>query len=152
VLLSVWLVVRARRRGRPLWRGLLDASLAAVVVLQLAMAMTSIGRTYPFIGFTMYGEVYRDADVLFTPSIVGRGTTGHRELHGGLLAFATDGVWRHLTTLLHADRALRNAFLARLDGSAADVELRIRRCRLTANGPREVAPWVLDRFAREGPR
>ena len=149
-LLGAWLWVQARRRGCTHRRGLLDAGLAFVVSLQLGMAMTGIGRTYPFIGFTMYGEVYRKGDQLFTPAIVARHPDGVRSAHAGNLAFATDGVWRHVVSLLYGERAVQQAFVANCDADVTAVELRIQRSRLTADGPREVAPIVLARIERSG--
>ncbi len=149
--LGGWCAFRARRRGRSWRRAMLDGVLAGVVLLQLAMAMTGVGRTYPFIGFTMYGEVYREHDVLFTPELVARTRTGTRVQSDGTLSFATDGVWRHLTSLLFADATTRQRFVQGLGIDVDCLELRIRRCRLTAAGPRDVAPWVLARLER-GPR
>ena len=149
LLLGGWRMASARRRRRPWWRAVLDAALVAVVTLQLGMAMTPIGRTWPFIGFTMYGEVYRESSVLFTPALVARGRDGDRFAHDGILAFATDGIWRHLTSLWFAEAAEQRAFVNRLGAEVESLELRIRRCRLTPAGPREVAPWVLARLGRE---
>lgn len=152
LVLGGWRIAVARRRRRPWWRAGLDAVLVAVVTLQLGMAMTSIGRTWPFIGFTMYGEVYQRSSVLFTPALVARGRGGDHFAHDGMLAFATDGVWRHLTSLWFADPGAQRAFVNGLGAEVETLELRIRRCRLTRSGPREVAPWVLARLARGEPR
>lgn len=146
--LGAWRFGRAVRAGRGRGRPWLDGAIALVLVLQLGMAMTGIGRTYPFIGFTMYGEVWRENDVLFTPAVVVHGPDGATRDHCGRLSFATDGVWRHLASTLFADASAQRAFVAGLGPNVDAVELRIDRCRLTAEGPRRVAPWVLAQLPR----
>ena len=145
----------ARVRGRPLARAALGAGLFVAVVLQLVGAWLGHGRSYPFIGFAMYREVYRPDDVLYGPELVARAAGGRwQEVPAGLLGFATDGEWRHLATLLYTGAAERAAWLAArppgADGPWTAFELRVRRCRLTAEGPTTVAPWVLARFATDG--
>ena len=143
---------RAQRRALPWWRGLLDAALVLAILGQLVMAMTPIGRTYPFIGFTMYGETYGHDDVLFTPAVVGRLEDRDIPVRAGALDFATDGIWRHLTTLAFgSDEATRDVF-RHAPREVREVDLCIRRSRLTSAGPRDVAPFVMGRLARPAAR
>lgn len=152
LVLAAWRFSCARSLSRSWWRAGVDAGLMLVVTLQLGMAMTSVGRTWPFIGFTMYGEVYEPSSVLFTPALVMRARAGGHAAHEGVFTFATDGVWRQLASLYFATDEVRRAFVDGLGADVDAVELRIRRCRLTPAGPREVAPWVLARLGGEGRR
>ena len=143
-------VRHARRARLPPGRGLIGGCLAIVVLLQLIAAILDHGRSYPFIGFGMYREVYREGDVLYAPALLqlrDGPADASLEVPVGSLAFATDGAWRHAATLLFAEDAEREAYLRELPGAApaSAYELRVRRCRLTAEGPRQVAPLVLLR-------
>jgi hypothetical protein len=161
VSVLVGFVARAIRSKRPIGKALLDACLVLVVATQLLAAVLGHGRSYPFIGFAMYRDVSREDDVVYTPLVQARDRNGvWHEIPAGPLSFTTDGTWRHLAELLYADENERDAFLreraSALGSPWTAFELRIARCRLTAEGPTAVAPFVLDRHdavqtAREEP-
>jgi len=144
-----------RAKGRPLRARLahvtLRFALLLVVVLQLTAAVVGVGRTWPFVGFTMYTETWREGDVLFRPRITGVRADGERvPLHEHEVGVHQDGYWQMLAEVAFGGDDAARAFFAKvktaqLPGTPPFVgfDLADGRIRLTSEGPVDVAPTVL---------
>jgi hypothetical protein len=142
------------------WRRTLRAAaqtlLLAVVALQLLAACLGYGRSWPFVGFSMYTETYGENAVLHRPRIVALRADGTaRPLLEREAGVVQDGYWQMLAEVVHGGDDAARAFLAQLDAVRAageppyaGFELRDGRIRLTAHGPVDVAPTVLVRRTR----
>jgi hypothetical protein len=154
-LLGVFLIA-ARRRGAG-WRGvpraLASAALAGVVALQVLAAWLGYGRSWPFVGFTMYTENWHEGSVLHRPRILGLvGDEVSAELSPWEVGIVQDGYWQMLAEILHGGVAAQQRLWqqiaarrpegARLLTGYLIVDARIR---LTPDGPIEVAPTVMLR-------
>ena len=136
-------------RGRTPSQVLLSAALALIFTVQIVAALIPHGRGWPFIGYSMYSEVWREGDVLYTPVMYGVRPDGRRhEIDPRTAGYASDVVWQALVPLVHGPDAERQAFLDtwnrmyaadRLTGFTI-VETRQR---LTRAGPMRVAPRLL---------
>ncbi len=143
---------RARRLAGAAGR----TALLGVVALQLLAACLGYGRSWPFVGFSMYTETYRENAILHRPRIVAlRADGSRRPLHEYEAGVMQDGYWQMLAEVVHGGDAAARAFLAQLDARHAGGEpaysgflLGDGRIRLTANGPVDVAPTVFVRWQR----
>ncbi len=130
---------------------LLRTGVLAVVVLQLLAAVLGYGRSWPFVGFSMYTENWHQNDVLFRPRIVGLRSDGSRvPLHEDDLGVVQDGYWQMLAEVVYGAEHHRQALFAKVArqrraGEAPFVGFVLAdgRIRLTAHGPVDVAPTVL---------
>ena len=69
----LWLALRRPGpRLRAVAKGLMGAFLVAAVGLQILAGILEHGRSYPFIGFSMYSEVYRKDHLIYTPEFYGQ--------------------------------------------------------------------------------
>jgi len=130
------------------------AALLGVVALQLLAACLGYGRAWPFIGFSMYTETYRENSVLYRPHIVALRADGSRCPidEAGVLQ---DGSWQMLAETLHGGDRACCEFLDHLDRCCVPGEAPFAgflvgdgRIRLTADGPVDVAPTILVRWLR----
>ncbi|HEU4418976.1 MAG TPA: hypothetical protein VFT55_08555 [Planctomycetota bacterium] len=132
------------------------AALLGVVALQLLAACLGYGRSWPFVGFSMYTETYRENAVLYQPRIVAlRADGSHRVMQPHEAGVFQDGYWQMLAEVVHGGDHARREFLGLLDccrlpGEApyAGYLLGDGRIRLTADGPFDVAPTIFVRWAR----
>ncbi len=155
-------VIARRRAGAGPWFGRAVATTAIVTVvgLQVLAAFLGYGRSWPFVGFSMYTENWHEGSVLHRPQLVALRADGSaRELTTADAGIVQDGYWQVLAELLHGDDAARDAFLARIESLRRDPSgpfvgfaLLDGRIRLTASGPVEVAPTVMVRHPVRGPR
>ncbi|MBL9078942.1 MAG: hypothetical protein JNL08_15665 [Planctomycetes bacterium] len=159
LLLAVGAFGRARP-GAALWRRTLRAAGNALLVfvcgLQVLAACLGYGRSWPFVGFSMYTENWHEGSVLYRPELEGLLADGTRVLGAGeQTALLQDGYWQMLAevvfggpaaqqALLERWNAHRHAGLPRLHG----FRLLDTRIRLTARGPVDVAPNVVVEYRR----
>jgi hypothetical protein len=131
-------------------------ALLLVVGLQLLAACLGYGRSWPFVGFSMYTETYRESSVLHRPRIVATCADGSpRPLHEHEAGVVQDGYWQMLAEVVHGGGAAADAFLAQLrrrqpygEQPYAGFVLGDGRIRLTADGPVDVAPTIFVRWPR----
>ncbi|MBX3463829.1 MAG: hypothetical protein KF830_11725 [Planctomycetes bacterium] len=128
-----------------------NSALAMVCGLQLLAAWLGYGRSWPFVGFTMYTETWRQDDVLHKPRLVGLLADGTRvEGAAHEAGILQDGYWQMLAEVAHGDAAAHRALLQRWNAGRpaglprlAGFRLVDGRIRLSARGPVDVAPTVL---------
>lgn len=149
------LVWRSRRGGaRALWRAAISAGLIVVLALQVAAGLLGYGRSWPFVGFSMYTERYHEGSVLYKPVIEGRFADGvWRELHPSAFGLPSDGPWQAVVRLLHGGDSERRRCVEAYERAHGVVlqalRVRTRRIRLTRDGPVRIAAVVLLRYEPE---
>lgn len=132
-------------------RALLRTGVLAIVLLQLLAAVLGYGRSWPFVGFSMYTENWHQNDVLYRPRITGVRADGSRvALHEGALGVLQDGYWQMLAEVVYGADSHREALFAQVARQQRAGELPYvgfvladGRIRLSANGPVDTAPTVL---------
>ena len=149
--------LRARRQGggrARSGRALLSAGLLGVVALQIVAGFLGYGRSWPFVGFSMYTETYREGSVVFRPRLIGLWPDGSsREMELYEAGLAQDGYWQLYGEMVYGDESDRERLLRAYAERHPDWPLhgfviRDDRTRLTAEGPVEVAPIVMLRYER----
>jgi hypothetical protein len=152
LVLALWLWRERRRGGRR--RAIASAALTVVVGLQVLAALLGYGKAWPFVGFNMYTETWREQDALHRPRLFTIHADGSRhDLSFADAGLVQDGYWQVLGEIAHED-ARRRDFFAGLAARRwweplAGFGIEDQRIRLTADGPVEVAPHVVLRwFAR----
>ncbi|MHC5065192.1 MAG: hypothetical protein ACYTG5_14590 [Planctomycetota bacterium] len=155
------MIILARRGGRrgpaALARGIGNGLILSLLGMQFLGAYLAHGRSYPFIGFTMYTEVYEKNSLTFTPVFYGLYEDGQREeLFASYRSYTGLGTMTAFSHLLYCSEEERQQYLAEyrerdwwghqklIDG----FELRMERKRLTASGPQRVAPIILMEWRR----
>ncbi len=146
------LLFRARRGGSrsgAYRRATVSAGLIVVLTLQLLVAMIPHGRSWPFVGFSMYTEVYRPGGHTFhTRAFAVRRDGSLRELGSYSAAFSLFEWKRALVPLMFGPDPVREEFLAGLQQKHPDqgfvgfVVRTDKQC-LTARGPVPVAPLIM---------
>lgn len=159
-LLFAGLLLLARRQAMPFSQALRMAIgnglILSLLGLQFLGAYLAHGRSYPFIGFTMYTEVAAEGALSFTPVFHGIYADGRQEqMFASYRSYTTLGTWDAVSHLLYGSEADRRAFVADYRNHdrwgrepIVGFELRTERHRLTANGPRSVAPLIMLRWRR----
>jgi hypothetical protein len=157
-LLLFVLALRAARAapspGRRLRMAASGSALVFVCGLQLLAAYLGYGRSWPFVGFTMYTHTWQENSILYKPQIEGLLADGTRvagaEHEIGLLQ---DGYWQMLAEVVFGGEPAQRAFLQRWNAGRhaglprlAGFWLADGRIRLTAQGPVDAAPTVLVRY------
>jgi hypothetical protein len=158
VLLLFGFAFRAARGAPSPWRRLVVAGSGSALVfvcgLQLLAACLGYGRSWPFVGFSMYTETWHRDAILYKPRLVGLLPDGARVVGAeGEVGLLQDGYWQMLAEVVFggepAQRELltrwnagRHAGLPRLSG----FWLADGRIRLSADGPVDVAPTVLVQY------
>jgi hypothetical protein len=150
------LLVVAWRTGEPgplprrLRRTAARVAVLTVVLLQLAAAVSGYGRSWPFVGFSMYTENWHEGDTLYRPRIVGLRSDGVRvPLHEDALGVVQDGYWQMLAEVVFGPELHRRELMQRVANHRHDgppflgFVLADGRIRLTERGPVDVAPTVL---------
>jgi hypothetical protein len=151
VLFAVaWRTGGAGSVGARFGRAAARTGVLTIVLLQAAAAIAGYGRSWPFVGFTMYTETWHHDDVLFRPRIVGLRSDGTRvPLHENEVGVVQDGYWQMLAEVAFGDERHRRELLQRVALRAGNgapfvgFVLADGRIRLTADGPVDVAPTVL---------
>ena len=145
VLLSA--VPRRGRRRVP--RALLRAGVFSVLGLQVLAALLGYGRSWPFMGFSMYTETYREGSLLYKPQVLGvRDDGGLVPLIDWDLGLRQDGYWQTLSELCYGDEDVLQHHLAivaerRPQYGVTGLRFTDTRKRLTRSGPVDVAPVVV---------
>lgn len=153
--LALW---SARATG---WRRVIVAgvrtALVAVVGLQLLAATLGYGRSWPFVGFSMYTENWHEGDVLHRARIYALTAEGEwlrREPHA--IGVIQDGYWQVLGEVVHGDDARRDELWHLVERSRQRDDPRFvgyvladGRIRLTRNGPVYAAPTVMVHYRTE---
>lgn len=145
---------RGRRR---FWRTVLRTGMVSVVGLQILAAFLGYGRSWPFVGFSMYTENYFEGSVLYKPRVRGLRADGQTEdLNQWQLGLVQDGYWQMLAEWVHGpERQLkehlkginqRRRWQDRSWPPLVGIEIADTRMRLTADGPVEVAPTIVHRW------
>jgi hypothetical protein len=120
--------------------------------LQFVAALLGYGRSWPFMGFSMYTENYEEGSLLYKPLVRGCCVDGSIvELDDWQLGLHQDGYWQMLAEIVHGSETQLEALLATVRqrrGGARVIgfEFLDTRIRLTADGPVDVAPTVLRRW------
>lgn len=158
LLAFAWAWRRAGERpfARRLGRAALRAAVLLAVALQLVAACLGYGRSWPFVGFSMYTETWRAWDVVFRPRIVAVRANGERlPLHEHDAGVHQDGYWQMLAEAAFGGDAAAAAFFDRLvravpahPSPLVGFTLGDGRIRLTPDGPVDVAPTVLVAWRR----
>ena len=131
-----------------------SAALVFVCALQLLAACLGYGRSWPFVGFSMYTENWLPQAVLYKPRLEGLLADGTRvrgsEHEIGLLQ---DGYWQMLAEGVFGGEAAQRDLLQRWNGNRhaglprlAGFRLLDGRIRLTPDGPVDVAPTVMVEY------
>ena len=131
-------------------------ALVMVVLLQLLAGYLGYGRSWPFVGFTMYTENWHEGTVLHRPRIEALRADGTRvPMHEDDIGVVQDGYWQMLAEVVFGSDAARQRFLEKVDRHRSSGEppflgfvLSDGRIRLTAHGPVDVAPNVMVRHLR----
>ena len=144
------LAVAAFRRRRRWSRALLCAALLLLVLGQIAAGVLRTGRSWPFIGFSMYTETYRENDLIYKHGLYAIGADG-----GGFpfdpfhVGRHYDWIWQVLLPLLygphaheHREQLAREVLAHWAHLPLCGFDVRHDRWRLTANGPQRVAAIV----------
>lgn len=141
-----------RRGRRRFWRAALCTGFGAALLLQLLAALLGYGRSWPFMGFSMYTETHHEGSALYKPEVRGRCENGRVVVLGDwFLDLRQDGYWQELSDVVHGGEARMEQLLAtvRSRWPAANVqgfEFVDTRIRLTRDGPVDVAPVILRRW------
>lgn len=157
-LLMIYLARRARRNWpAAIARGLGNGLIISLIGMQCLGAYLAHGRSYPFVGFTMYTEVYEKSSLTFTPVFYGIYADGRREeLFASYRSYTGLGTMTAFSHLLYCSEAERRQYIEEyrardwwgheklIDG----FELRMERKRLTPSGPERVAPIILMEWMR----
>lgn len=155
LLLLAW--PRSGRRRKT--RALLRTGVAAVLGVQLLAATLGYGRSWPFVGFSMYTENYYAGSVLYKPRLRGIFEDGRLERVGFWAAgIVQDDAWQMLSELAHGSG---ERLQKRLDimnrrrqqrgqrgPKFVGIEIADMRTRLTADGPFLVAPTIVRRWSQ----
>jgi len=155
-LVLLWLAWPRHGRRRVL-RAVLRAGLGAVLCLQLLAATLGYGRSWPFVGFSMYTENYYEGSVLYKPQLRGILADGRvRAVDFWSAGIVQDDSWQMLSELAHGpvrrlERRLKVMNRRRQQRGEqgpefVGIEILDTRTRLTAAGPFEVAPTVVRRW------
>jgi hypothetical protein len=146
------LLARARRGGaKPgaYRRAAISAVLIVVLFLQLLVALFPHGRSWPFVGFSMYTEVYQPGGHTFhTRAFAVRKDGSQVELGSFSAGFSLFEWKRALVPLVFGPDHGRQQFLTRLQQSNPGQQFvgfvirTDKRC-LTSRGPVAVAPLVM---------
>ena len=148
LLILAWPRRGRRRLGRATWR----VAIVMVFGLQLLAALLGYGRSWPFMGFSMYTENYHEGSLLYKPLVRGCCVDGSIvELDDWQLGLHQDGYWQMLAEIVHGSEADLETLLAtvqqrRRGARVIGFEFVDTRIRLTAQGPVDVAPTVLRRW------
>ncbi|MCR9244417.1 MAG: hypothetical protein NXI31_05255 [bacterium] len=131
-------------------------ALLMILGLQLLAATLGYGRSWPFVGFTMYTENWHEGSVLHRPRVFGLradGTRMARELWE--IGVVQDGYWQMLAEIVFGPEAKRQRFLRQINRGRPSGEpefigyvLADGRIRLTPAGPVDAAPTVLVRWEK----
>ncbi|MFK7743293.1 MAG: hypothetical protein AB8H80_23455 [Planctomycetota bacterium] len=154
VALLVWLAWPRRGRRR-LGRTLLRTGLVTVFGLQLLAAVLGYGRSWPFMGFSMYTGNFHEQSVLYKPLVRGCCENGRIvELGDWFLGLRQDGYWQLLADIVHGPEKRLETLLATVrqrwpQAGVEGFEFVDTRVRLTCDGPVDVAPTVLRRYRWE---
>lgn len=138
-----------RRRAA---RALLRAGVVGVLSLQLLAALLGYGRSWPFVGFSMYTETYREGSLLYKPLVLGVREDGSEVgLVDWDLGLRQDGYWHVLSELVYGDDALLQKHLSILASrrpsyAVTGLKFTDTRKRLTSDGPVDVAPVILRQW------
>ncbi len=143
-------------RGARLFRAACTSAVLFIIGLQLLAACLGYGRSWPFVGFSMYTENWHQDDVLHKPRILALRDDGStREFSVPEAGVLQDGYWQMLAEIVHGGESGQRAFLAQLDrfrgaesAPFAGFLLCDGRIRLTADGPVDVSPVILVNHRR----
>ncbi len=151
-----WSRARGRAFAGRLAHVALRTAVLGVVLLQLLAAALGYGRGWPFVGFSMYTETWRENDVIYRPRITGIRADGERvALHEHDVGVHQDGYWQMLAEVAFGGEDAARAFFAKVESAQVPgappfvgFVLADGRIRLTADGPVDVAPTVLVDWRR----
>ena len=141
-----------RSGRRRVARTLLRAGVVGVLSLQLLAALLGYGRSWPFVGFSMYTETYREGSLLYKPLVLGVREDGSEVgLVDWDLGLRQDGYWHVLSELVYGDDALLQKHLSILASrrpsyAVTGLKFTDTRKRLTSDGPVDVAPVILRQW------
>lgn len=140
--------------GRRLLAAAGSALLVFVCGLELLAASLGRGRSWPFVGFSMYTENWFQDAILYHPRLQGLLADGTPVLGAEeQIGLIQDGYWQMLAEVVFGGPDAQQAFLRRWNaGRSAELprlagfRLADGRIRLSAAGPVDVAPTVLVQY------
>ena len=136
---------------------LASTGLVLGIGLQILAAIVPHARAWPFVGFTMYTEVYREGERVYQPALLAQNEIATWELDLTQAGLHGDGAWAALLPLVHGTPEAQRAFVDRyarenpsshLTGYSVVSQRRV----LTARGPIAVAPLVTYQHLAEKSR
>lgn len=144
-LCGLWLGLAWRRGRAARLRALASALLALFLLLHSVAGVLQVGRSWPFVGYSMYTETYREGSLLFKPVVQAVDEGGAwRNVSSKEWGRPTDGFWQALLPLVLEPEGLEvfrqdynRRYPKRPVAGMAIVQQRIR---LTAAGPVRIAP------------
>ena len=150
-LLALLLIVGTRRGGGPRRRNkaFLSTFLFFAVGLQVLAGIFPHARGWPFVGFSMYSEGFREGDHIYKPVLLGIREDGTRVPIDPIRAgYASDGYWQALLPLVYDGDKKCREFLEAFNLRNPEEQLRgfvihDEKHRLTRMGPVLVAPVVM---------
>ncbi|MBK9387162.1 MAG: hypothetical protein IPN34_20290 [Planctomycetes bacterium] len=134
-----------------------STALVLGIGLQILAAIVPHARAWPFVGFTMYTEVYREGERVYQPALLAHNEVATWELDLTQAGLHGDGAWPALLPLVHGTAEAKRAFVERYAREKSNSHLRgysvvSQRRVLTARGPIAVAPLVTYQYSAEETR
>ncbi|MEM7198701.1 MAG: hypothetical protein AAF628_00430 [Planctomycetota bacterium] len=152
VLLGGFLVAGRGGGWGAVLRAIASAGLAMVVLLQVAAGLAGHGRSWPFVGYSMYTERYGEGSLVYKTVLIGIWPDGsRREITPGRAGLTMDDPFQRIAPLIHGGDAERREFLGLCNRAQPHDPLRgflvaSKRYRLTDQGPVAVYPVILARY------
>jgi hypothetical protein len=152
IVAALWLAHR-RYRGREAWsRGLVSAALALAIGGQLLAGFVPHAKGWPFIGFSMYTNTYREDAIIYDGKLVGIEPDGSaRKLSVYALGGAFDDRWDALWAIINGGDLAASQWMSAFNAihpsdPIAGLQVRADRRRLTSSGPVVIAPLILSSY------
>jgi hypothetical protein len=152
IVAALWLAHR-RYRGREAWsRGLVSTALALAIGGQLFAGFVPHAKGWPFIGFSMYTNTYREDAIIYDGKLVGIEPDGSaRKLSVYALGGAFDDRWDALWAIINGGDLAASQWMSAFNAihpsdPIAGLQVRADRRRLTSSGPVVIAPLILSSY------
>ncbi|MEM7311179.1 MAG: hypothetical protein AAF682_31215 [Planctomycetota bacterium] len=156
VAATAFFLLRARRSGRGSYaRAVVSTGVALVIGVQVLAGLVPHNKAWPFVGFSMYSDRYKEGDAIHKPVLVGLGPGGGRwTIPPQAVGVAIDSPWQVLRPVIDggasSSRELMATYRKRFPKkNIVGLQVQSERIRITGRGPIPVAPLVLSHFREE---